>query len=430
MTKLFKRLRLPLFALLWGGAFVIVLGVGIEVGYQFPALFGLQSPRVLVDVAATSQNNANLANQSSLAATDKINFTLFANVWKIVQMNSLTTHPVFNELLYGAINGMLQFGFNDPFSSFLPPVVNHVAQTNLDGSFGGIGVELETLNGYLTIASVTPGSPADKAGLLAGDVILQIGEQPTDGKSSVEEISALRGAVGSTVKLKYQHGREQGAVVIDATLTRQQINIPSVYWQGLANKVVYVQVTTMAQDTPDQWDKIVNEIQLTKPKAIILDLRDNAGGYVTDTPHIVSEFVKSGLVLDQKFNDGTEKKFEVSGSGKWFGLPLVVLVNRGTASAAEMVAAALQDYDRGPLVGERTFGKGVIQQIFNVQIAGESNDASVRLVTSKWFTPKGRDLTGLGLQPDFLLDRPSQPLPLAQDPVVLKALELLKAIGR
>jgi carboxyl-terminal processing protease len=337
----------------------------------------------------------------TLATTyETVDADVFWTVWDAIRDTHLEGAGDKQQLIFGAVNGLLQVGFEDPFSSFLPPAINRIAAANLEGSFGGVGVELAQQNDQLTVVAPIADTPGARAGLQPGDHVTRIDGVETNGQTVLEAVQQIRGDAGSEVVLSIERFAEDGSVsTFETTITRDNIDLKSVRLVSFEDGVAHVWVTGFALDTATEWDAVVETLVAGGVRSVILDLRNNAGGAVTAVPHIVGEFVPEGVVVTHDFGTRSQET-GVAGEGALYDVPLVVLINRGTASAAEMVAGALQDRGRAPLIGQNSFGKGVIQEVLDVHLPGEETSASLRLVTAKWFTPDGHNVTSIGLRPD------------------------------
>lgn len=320
------------------------------------------------------------------------------------------------KVLYGAISGMLA-SLDDPFTSFFPPKENEAFKTQLAGEFSGIGAELG-LTGEKRVSIISPldNSPAQKAGIKAGDLILKVNDEDTAGWTLAQAVEKIRGPRGSTVKLSILHTDSEKP--LDLTVTRDTIVLHSVTnWikdftctadsckeqpAGSGNTVAYIRLSQFGDKTNDEWVKAVNELypQILAKKnfqGLVLDLRNNPGGYLQDAVFIGSEFVKSGTIVSQVDGKGNKEDMNVTRTGVLTEIPVIVLINKGSASASEIVAGALRDHNRAKLLGETSFGKGTIQQAIDL----ENGTSSVHVSIAKWITPKGTWVDKKGLEPDI-----------------------------
>ena len=317
--------------------------------------------------------------------------------------------------MYGAINGLLS-SLQDPYTSFFPPKENTEFKTQLAGEFSGIGAEL-SLSGDNRIMVVSPldDSPAKKAGLRSQDIILKVNNEDTFGWTVAQAVEKIRGIKGTAVDLAILHDKEKTPVNIK--ITRDTIVIKSVTgWVKNINcskencaenangtPIAYIRLSQFGDKTNDEWINVINSInndaQKKNFKGIVLDLRNNPGGYLNDAVFIASEFIKSGVVVKQEDDARNQEELSVSRRGVLLDQPLVVLINKGSASASEIVAGALRDHNRAKLLGDRSFGKGTIQQAVEVD-----NGASLHISIAKWLTPSGLWVNKVGLEPDIKVD--------------------------
>lgn len=332
-----------------------------------------------------------------------IDFSLFWNVWDRLQKNYLDQKAVdAQKMVYGAIKGMTA-SLDDPYTSFLPPADNTRTKEDLSGEFSGVGIQLGFIDKTLAVMSPLPDNPAIKAGIRAGDLILKIKDadkkvdKDTQGINLSDAMDLIRGQKGKSVTLTILHQGEQQTQ--DITMVRETINVPSVTlkWTN-EGKTAWLQVSKFGDKTSDEWNNAVDQIvaRRSKPgfKGIVLDLRNNPGGYLRGAVDLASEFIKSGVVVQQQGRDKTDK-FEVSRQGRLIGTPMVVLVNQGSASASEILSGALRERLGIKLVGEKTFGKGTVQEAQELP-----GGAGLHVTIAKWLLPSGKNIHGDGLNPD------------------------------
>ncbi|MDE3090440.1 MAG: S41 family peptidase [Chloroflexota bacterium] len=351
------------------------------------------------------------------------NFGLFWESFKIIQSEFYGDVPNPRALTHGAINGMLQ-GLGDPHTVLVEPEPAQNEQTNLQGNTGDVGLNIDLRNGLITIVSPIPGSPADKAGLRAGDIILKIGEKDlTVQPMSVQEATAqLRGPVGSTLSLTIHRIGED--TPITAEMTRAVYNLPTVNAKMLpGTTLAYFKVTLETAATANEFAQALDTIKAQRPTGIVLDLRNNPGGLFPDPVlDIAGQFLKnSDVVVIEKYRDGHEKTYPAGSRRGATDLPLVVLVNNGTASAAEILAGALKDYKRGVLIGEPTYGKGSVQEIKPL-----SDGSALHITIATWYTPNHTQIEGTGLQPDLAVPLTDDDIRNGVDPQLNRAIDYLK----
>ncbi len=317
-------------------------------------------------------------------------FTPFWKAWAYAH------EPDDQALVYGAIRGMLD-SLGDPHTSFMDPDQFTQANIPLDGTYEGIGAWVDPNREYLTIVSPMKGSPAEDAGLLPGDEIIAVDGEDMTGIDGNLVIRKVLGPAGTKVILTIR--REGVSEPFDVEITRARITIPSVESRMLDNQIGYVKLLTFGDDSRDELRKAIEKLLEEQPVGIIFDLRNNGGGFLSSAIEVASEFIDEGVIMYEDYGDGERDTYHADGQGIATDIPLVVLVNEGTASASEIVAGAIQDYGRAPLVGTTTFGKGSVQN----WVPLSNNQGAVRVTIARWLTPKERLIHEVGLTPDYPL---------------------------
>jgi carboxyl-terminal processing protease len=328
---------------------------------------------------------------------------IFVDIMEIINVNYvLETKP--KSLVVNAIKGMV--GSLDPFSQYMEEKAYKDMQTETDGSYGGIGLRIMIKNANLTVVSPLPGTPAYKAGILPEDRIIKINGKSAVGMSTDKAVDIMRGKVGKKVKLTISRGRDTKE--IDFELVREKIKIETVESTVLDGNVVYVRLTEFNSQSADDMQKVLLNCESQNMKALILDLRNNPGGLLESALKIISIFMSERkLVLTTKGpGQGTKKEYFTEGGGVFFDLPIVILVNKGSASASEIVSGAMQDFKRALIVGSNTFGKGSVQTVFPL-----SDGTALRLTIAKYYLPSGRPIDRSnekeaknGITPDINVD--------------------------
>lgn len=347
-------------------------------------------------------------------------FKPFWETWNIIH-TQYVNQPVDDlALMRGAIKGMLdtlEFGRN-----YYQTAEEYAeAQEILNGrNYTGIGAWVSTDKEYLTIISPIKGSPAEAVGLRPNDQIIAIDGEDMTGVNPETARQKVLGPAGTNVTLTILRA---GQEPFDVTITRAQITVPLVEYEMLEGDIAYINLTTFGDSATSELRKALTELLAQKPKGLILDLRNNGGGYLDQAVSVASEFLPGKqVVVIEKYGDGSEETSNASGRGLATDIPLVVLVNGGSASASEIVAGAIQDYGRALLVGETTFGKGSVQILTPL-----SNDQGIVGITiAAWLTPKRRTIEGTGLTPDVIVERTEEDFNAGRDPQLEKAIELLK----
>ena len=345
-------------------------------------------------------------------------FAAFWQAWQLVH-DKYVDQPVDDEILMrGAIKGMLE-ALGDEHSAYMDPFQYKDATASLQGEYEGIGAWVNTDDKFLTIFEPMPGSPAETAGLKPGDQIIAIdGEDMTDILPELARRKVL-GPKGTTVMLTIlRDGEEQP---FDVQVTRASISVPSVTSKMLEGDVAYIHVYTFGESTTSELRKALDTRLAEKPVGLILDLRNNGGGYLQTGIEVASEFIEKGVIVIEESGDGTRENYEALPGGKATEIPMVVLVNKYSASASEIVAGAIQDHGRGKLVGETTFGKGSVQS----WIPLVDDQGAVRITIARWLTPDGRQIHKVGLTPDVEIALTEEDTKAEKDPQLDKAVELL-----
>jgi len=278
---------------------------------------------------------------------------------------------------------------------------------------------VDTTTEYVTIIAPMPDSPAEKAGLLAGDVVIAIDGEDMTGVDGNVVVSHILGPAGTTVVLTIQ--RESEPTPFDVSVIRAAITVPSVETEMLDGDIAYIQLFTFGADSSAEIHSALEEIQAQNADGLILDLRNNGGGFLNTAVDITSEFMTDGVALYEEYGDGTRDSYNLQDGGLAVDIPMVVLVNGGTASASEILAGAIQDYGRAQLVGETTFGKGSVQ----ISRTLSNDQGALRITIAHWLTPNERHIDGVGLEPDVVVPLTEEDVQAQRDPQLDRAVELL-----
>ncbi len=320
----------------------------------------------------------------------------------------------YDKLLEGAINGMLQEA--DPFSYYLTPDEYEEMQIEFEGHFGGIGIRIVTLDGELTIVSPIKGTPGDKVGLQAKDVISHIEGKPTAEMTQKEAVDMMRGEPGTDVNITIR--REDEDKPLDFEITRSDIEIPYVSSEMKTDQIGYISIAEFAEDVGLKVKKSITGLKAEGAQAIILDLRSNPGGLLNEAVNVASNFIDKGTIVSARQRTGDPEIYETSSDIKAVDLPLVVLTNGGSASASEIVSAAVRDHERGELVGTRTFGKGTVQRVIPLQ-----DGSAVKMTIARYYTPDEEFIHEKGIEPDVEVEFDPES---EKDKQIQKAIEILK----
>lgn len=359
------------------------------------------------------------SNTAVVNPDDVFDFNLYWEVWDSLKQNHVDKNKIKNkDLFYGSLKGMAA-AVDDPYTVFMDPTIAKEFADDLAGTFEGIGAEVGMRNDIITIIAPLDGMPAQKAGLRAGDKIYAIDSTSTIGLTVDEAVRAIRGKKGTQVKLTILRG--SNAKSQDISITRDVIIVKSVKTEMRSDGIFVIKVTNFNDDTLNLFNAAVSEALLKSPKGIILDLRNNPGGYLDTAVAMASEWVEGGPVVAEQFSDNRRNEYPSNGQARLKNIPTVVLVNGGSASASEIVAGALRDYKKATLVGEQTYGKGSVQTL-----QGLSDGSSLKITIAKWLTPAGDFINEKGLTPNVVIKLEQTDIDKNVDPQMNKALELLK----
>ncbi|TSD04728.1 MAG: carboxyl-terminal processing protease, partial [Parcubacteria group bacterium Athens0714_12] len=356
-----------------------------------------------------------------------VDFELFWKTWNLIKDNYVEQPVSETKLFYGAMAGMLA-GLEDPYSVFFEPVTSEKFSQEISGSFEGIGAEIGLKKDQLTVIAPLDDTPAYKAGLRAGDKILAIDDFGTTGISLDQAIDLIRGKKGTEVVLTIMRDGSDEPKKI--SIIRGMIDIPSVRWHSVEGNedIAYIKLSYLNEDTANDFKKTVNEILKKNSKGVILDLRNDPGGLLDVAIKIASYWVEEGVIVREQFGPNYRNSFTVDKKvehqsmkyGKLKDIPTIILVNQGSASGSEIIAGALQDYEKAVIIGEKTFGKGSVQELEQL-----SDGSSVKLTIAEWFTPKGRVINKQGIEPDIKVELSEDDYNNDKDPQLDKAIEVI-----
>jgi len=393
-------------------------------------------------VGTTQKQAQELANQftsgldstalgGAAAVPQDLNFKLFWEVWQKVKLDAVDHDVTDQDLFYGAVRGVVG-ALKDPYSVFFTPDETKKFNEELSGSFEGIGAEIGfNKNNILSIIAPLPGTPAERAGLKAEDMILKIDGQDTADINLDEAVSKIRGPKSTEVTLNIF--REGFSEPKDFAIIRDRIQIESVKWEmneakesptQKSRQVAYIKISHFNADTAAKFEKIVMPVLQKNPDGIILDLRNNPGGFLDVSVDIAGFWTGGKTVVIEQIKGDKKEELKGNGIARFQDIPTVVLVNGGSASASEIVAGALQDHGKAKIVGTKTFGKGSVQELESL-----GNGSSLKLTVAKWLTPKGISISEKGITPDVEVKFTDKDFEEKKDPQLDKALELLAAGG-
>jgi carboxyl-terminal processing protease len=403
---------------------VIVVALGSFAGgfisghlLPFANIPGLSAP--VPSVPATASPEQQSATPSEFQAL----FAPFWEAWNLVHKNYVDQPVDDIALMRGAISGMMN-ALGDQHSTYMDPKTYAEANSSLAGEYEGIGAYVDTTTQYLTITSPMPSSPAERAGLLSGDQVIAIDGVDMTGTSAEVARTKVLGPANTTVHLTILRKGEDKPLEIN--VAREKITMKSATGKMLDSGIAYIQITTFGDKTTPELLATLKDLMAKNPKGIILDLRNNGGGYLQTAVEVGSQFIDKGVVLYEEYGDKTRTTYDVLPGGMATDpkIPMVVLINEGSASASEIVAGALQDTGRAKLVGVTSYGKGSVQNW--IPLSGDNG--AVRITIAKWLTPKNHTIHKIGLTPDIFVKRTEEDYKAKRDPQLDTAVEALLAI--
>ncbi|MCI0479568.1 S41 family peptidase [Candidatus Uhrbacteria bacterium] len=360
--------------------------------------------------------------------SDTIDFQQFWALWDLLKTKYYRQPLEERDMLYGAMRG-LAASTGDPYTTFFEPSVAEEFTKSLEGKFEGIGAEIGIRDGQLQVIAPLPETPAARAGLQPGDAILSVDATSTEALSVEEAVSIIRGPKGTTVTLtigravtkKDDAGREtRENVISEIPIVRDTIVVKSVSAETLDGNIAVIRISHFNTDTVEEFRKAATAAIENGSKGLVIDLRSNPGGFLDGAADVASEWLGDRTVVTERRRGEIVDEFRGSGSGKLRGMPTVVLVNGGSASASEIVAGALQDYGAATIVGTTTFGKGSVQDLTELQ-----DGTAVKITVAEWLTPNGRFINDIGIEPDIVVEPSEEDIHAQRDTQQLKAVELL-----
>ncbi len=410
--KVLKKIGLSLLLLL-----LLVLSFGSGILYSQKSEIAKKFTQEQASYVGKVLNKYGLIPQGKLS--QDINFNEFWNVWDLLKEKYVDKDKLADkQMFYGALRGLVN-SIGDPYTVFMEPKVAKEFSDDLAGTFEGIGAEIGMRNDVVTIIAPLADMPAEKAGLKSGDKIYAIDGKSTAGLSIDEAVNKIRGPKDTTVTLTIM--REGMEKTQDYKITRGVIIVKSVRTDLRSDGIFVVTITNFNNDTSDLFKQAVQKIVEKNPKAIIIDLRNNPGGYLDTAVNVASEWVEKGVIVTEKFTDEKKNEYLTRGRARLKDFFTVVLVNQGSASASEIVAGALQDYDEATIIGKKTFGKGSVQTLEDLP-----DGSSIKITVAKWLTPKGNSINEQGITPNIEVDLTQGDSNKGKDPQLDKAIELIK----
>jgi len=388
---------------------------GLIVGNVLPSVVEL--PGVVLPRSQAVQPDQQSATPDDLQSL----FTPFWEAWNIVH-EQYVEQPVDDQvLMQGAIRGMMD-ALGDQQTFYMEPQLFESESSSLQGEYEGIGAYVDTDGEYLTIVSPIEGSPAELAGLQPGDTVIAIDGEDMTGVAPEQARLKVLGPEGTKVTLTI--AREGESEPLEVSITRAKITIRSAEGEMLENDIAYIDINTFGERTTQELRQTLDELLKENPKGIIIDLRNNPGGYLTTAVEVSSEFIEEGVILIEQYGDGRRDEHKALGNGRATDIPIVVLINEGSASASEILAGALQDYERAKLVGMQSYGKGSVQN----WVPLSDNQGAARVTIARWLTPDDRLIDHVGLAPDVVVEITVEDFEAERDPQLDAAIETLQAM--
>ncbi len=365
----------------------------------------------------------NVAGQKPPPEFRAVDFNVVWDVWSKLEEKYADRDKIDRQnLIYGAASGLVK-SLKDPYSEFLAPEENAQFQQDIKGSFGGIGAEIGIRRSVLTVVAPLKDSPAERAGLKAGDKILKIDETFSADLNLNEAVRLIRGEPGTEVKLLIL--RDSFKDPKDFKITRDIIRVPILTTERKPDGIFVIKLHHFTENASYEFRRAVQEFFESRSEKLVFDLRNNPGGFLQVAVDIAGWFLPRGeVVAIERFADGREEIYRSSGYRLLVEVPTVVLINEGSASASEIVAGALRDVRGIKTIGVKTFGKGSVQEVVSLE-----KGASLKLTVAKWLTPKGQEINGKGLEPDIKVEIPQdRELKEGEDPIMEKGIEVLRAL--
>lgn len=365
-------------------------------------------------------------SQCKICPPEEIDFSLFWETYYKLQEKFVNKEKLdIQTMIYGAVSGMVK-SLEDPYTIFLNPEDTQKFIAEVKGIFEGVGMEIGIREGQLQVIAPLEGTPAQKAGLRAGDKIIKINEKLTADMTIEEAVDLIRGPKETNVILTIY--RKNWSASKEIYLTREVIEIPSLKWELLSeedDKIAYLKLYQFSEAANSDFNKAANEILKSSAERIILDLRNNPGGYLQVAQNIAAWFLKRGdVVVIEDFGGEIEnKEYQAQGPSRFLTYPVVILINQGSASGSEILAGALRDNREIKLIGEKSFGKGSVQEL-----EGLSEGSSLKVTVARWLTPKGELIAGIGLEPDVEVEMTEEDYEEEKDPQLNKAIEIIKTL--
>lgn len=396
---------------------VVMLLLGWQLGVRYEQMRYESSQ----DDLNTSYTGGTGSGEVITNPEEQVDITLLWNVWQLLSSRYIHAADLKTQtLLYGAVTGLVD-SVGDPYTVFMTPTENTDFRQSLSGHLQGIGAELALRDGKIVVVSPLKGSPAEKAGLMAEDVITEVDGASMEGKTLQDAVMVIRGEKDTKVTLTID--RKDSAQPVVLTIVRDDIEVPSATYEvkkSGSGSIGYLTLYQFGAETVKEAEAELQKVKTEPVDAILIDLRGNGGGYLDGAVALSSLFMKEGKVVSVERSSGAPTVHNVSGKPLLPDIPMAVLINQGSASASEIVAGALQDQKRAKIIGMTSFGKGTVQEV--IDLPGGS---SLRVTTARWLTPSGRDLGKHGVTPDIEVDLTKADVDAGHDPQMDAAIEWL-----
>ena len=379
--------------------------------FYFGFNYGSKTPQNLV-IKGVSSTDSDFKNN--------VDFSVFWQAWEKLKNNHIKGAELKEQdMMYGAIEGLINSA-KDQHTVFMRPEDSKKFEQDIQGEFGGIGAELGVKDGYIVVIAPLEDTPAMKAGIKAGDKILEVDHKPISDADVNAAVKIIRGQVGTQVVLTIlSNGSEKSKEI---TITRDTITVPTLKWEIKDDNIAYVQLFSFNEKAPYLFYKAALAIMLGDLKGMVLDLRNDPGGYLEVAVNIGGWFFEKGQpIVSEKFRSGEETKFQSAGPGSFKDFPVVVLMNKGSASASEILAGALRDNRNVKLIGEKSFGKGSVQEMESLK-----DGSQIKMTIAKWVMPKGGIIEDNGLIPDIEVKITEKDAEAKKDSQLDRALEEVK----
>jgi len=360
-----------------------------------------------------------ISGQSASSFDDQFDVSLFEKVWTTIEKDYVVQPVSEEDLFYGSLRGLVE-GLKDPYSIFLKPDLAKKFLDDVSGSFEGVGIEIGIKDDRLTVIAPLDYTPAFRAGLRSGDKIYGIDEKSTLGMGLDEAAHLIRGEKGTKVVLTILRKPEK--ITKEVEIIRDTIDIKTVSWElkGENDKIAYIKITHFSDDTWSDFQSIAQVVLASNPDGLILDLRNNPGGYMDTAVNIAGYWLGRKVVVIARDANDQGKEYKSSGPQHFDDFPTIVLVNQGSASASEILAGAMQDYQKATILGAQTFGKGSVQELKNL-----SDGSALKLTIANWYTPLNRSFNEEGITPDIEVEATEEDYLENRDPQLARALEIL-----